>query len=133
MRTLGGEVSDLEQRTGGSLNNCRHRDMNDQPPTQAAEPSAVGSRTMVLALGLAGLSLITPAILWGIGRWAVIFSGAGVLCAASLAVLLLSIRAIRRGCRGPSSYVAVVVSGLALIFWCFLMFVFISLSRGGAE
>jgi hypothetical protein len=86
---------------------------------------------MVLALGLAALSLLLPSILWSTGRWAVILSGASVLCAASLFVLLLSIKGIRRWRRDPSAYVAVVVSALALFFWCFLIFVFISLSSGG--
>jgi hypothetical protein len=107
--------------------------MNEQPPTETAEPCAFANRAMVLALVIAGVSLVLPGMLWRIGRWAVIFSGSGVMCATSLAALLLSIRAIRRWRRGPSSYVAVVISGLAFLFWCLLILAFIDLSHGGSE
>jgi hypothetical protein len=107
--------------------------MNEQPPTETIEPCAFAKRTMVLAVVIAGLSLFLPGILWRTGRWGIIFSGSGVLCAASFTALLLSIRAIRRWRRGPTSYVAVVISGLALLFWCSLILAFIGLSLGGSE
>ena len=110
----------------------RHLPMNEQLPAKGLAPCAFACRAMTLALIIGLLSIPLTFILCQMkGRWDVIFASSGALCAASLGALLFSIKAIGRWRRGPDSYVAVITSGLAFLFWCCMIVVFISVSHGG--
>ena len=91
------------------------------------------NKALIAAAIIACLSIFAPAIIWRMGRWDVIFAASGVFCCASFVTLLFGAMAIRSGPRGFRPYAAVVLSTLALLFWCFMMLVFVHLSHGGNE
>ncbi len=107
--------------------------MIEQPPTTNIVTHSFANTALVAAAIIGCLSIFVPGMVWRIGRWDVIFVATGVFCCASLATLLSGTLALRRGPRGFRPYAAVVISGLELLFWCFMIFVFVQLLHGGSE
>ena len=107
--------------------------MSDQPPGVSVVTHSSANKVLIAAAIIACLSIFAPAIIWRMGRWDVIFTGSGVFCCASFVTLSFGILAIRLGRRGFKPYLAVIISTLLFLFWCFVIFVFVRLSRGGSE
>jgi hypothetical protein len=107
--------------------------MSEQPPTGNVVTHSFANKALLAAAIIGCLSIFVPGIVWRMGRWDVIFASSGVFCFGSLVVFLCGILAIRRGPRGFRPYAAAVIGALALLFWCLMIFVFISLSHGGGE
>ena len=107
--------------------------MSAHPQSESIGSHSFANKAFLTATLIACVSIFAPAIIWRMGRWALILTTSGVFCFASLVALLFGAAVIRRGLRGFRAFAAVVISTLAVLFWCFMMLVFIQLRNGGNE